>query len=89
MSDEIDLDKLKLSGQLLWITTPGQEEKGNTYHYYNRKKGQSNSNTGLYNCILFFRFISEKNKPELCKRVFCVVQTSNSNAAFFLSLIHI
>ena len=66
-----------LIGQLMWIFTPGKEEKSDTYTYYKRAKDQSTS-VGHYHQILFFSFCSETNTDqENC--LFCVIQSSTSN----------
>ena len=56
----ININIMLLIGQLMWIITPGKEEKPNTYTYYKRAKEQLTSG-GNYHRILFFCFCSETN----------------------------
>ena len=74
-------------GQLMWIFTPGKEEKSNTYTYYKRAKEQLNSG-GHYYTIIFFRFFSETNTDKE-NRLFCVIQSSTSNTVFFNIFINV
>ena len=66
-----------LIGQLVWIVTPGKEEKLNTYMYYKRAKEQSTS-VNYYHQIIFFRFCSETNTDQQ-NFLFCVIQSYKSN----------
>ena len=70
-----------LIGQLMWIFTPGMEEKSNTYTYYKRAKEQSTSG-GHYHQIIFFIFCSETNTDQ-ANCLFCFIQSSTSNTVFF------
>ena len=75
-----------LIGQLMWIVTPGKEEKSNTYTYYKRVKEKSTSG-GNYHLIIFFLFCSETNiDQENC--LFGVIQSSTSNNIFFNGFIN-
>ena len=76
-----------LIGQLIWIVTPGKEEKSNTYTYYERAKEKLTSG-GHYHQILFFRFCSETNTGQE-NRLFGVIQSSKSNnvSLIYLSML--
>ena len=77
----ITINLMLLVVQLIWIVTPGKEEKSNTYTYYKRAKEQSTPG-GHYHQILFFRFCNETNiDRENC--LFCVIQSSTSNNVSF------
>ena len=69
-----------LIGQLMWIVTPGKEEKLDTYTYYKRAKKQSTSG-GHSHQIIFFSFFSETNTDQE-NHLFCVIQSSTSNNVF-------
>ena len=68
---DINLNRMLLIGQLMWIVTPGKDENSSTYSYYKRSQAKNTSGC-LYNRILFFRFVSEKNSSQN-NRLFCVV----------------
>ena len=72
---------MMLIGQLMWIVTPGKEEKPNTYTYYKRAKEQSTSG-GHYHRIIFVIFCSETNIDQE-NRLFCVTQSSTLHNVIF------
>mmetsp|Transcript_22253 Transcript_22253/g.27288 ORF Transcript_22253/g.27288 Transcript_22253/m.27288 type:complete len:441 (+) Transcript_22253:151-1473(+) len=78
----INLNRILLIGQLMWIVTPGIDQSSSTYSYY--KRSQAKNTTGCsYNRILFFRFVSETNSSQN-NRLFCVVhQKMQKNNVFF------
>ena len=51
----ININRMMLIIQLVWIVTPRKEEKPNTHIYYKLAKEQSTSG-GHYYRIIFFRF---------------------------------
>ena len=71
---------------MMWIVTPGKEEKLNTYTYYKRAKGQANSG-GHYRRIILFWFFSETNTDQ-ANCLFCVIQRSTSNNVLFNRLLN-
>lgn len=78
----VNVNRMLLTGQLMWIVTPGKDESSSTYSYY--KRSQAKNTTGcLYNRILFFRFVSEKSSSQN-NRLFCVVHLNmKKNHVFF------
>ena len=70
-----------LYGQLMWISTPGIEEKQQKVQWY-KKNSKTNASSCSYNRMLFFRFVSEKQTDQL-NRIFCVMQNSTTNQHFF------
>ena len=58
-----------LIDQLMWIVTPGKEDKSNTYTFYKRAKEQSTSD-GHYNRIIFFFFVLKQTHT---KKIVCFV----------------
>ncbi len=70
----VNVNRMLLIGQLMWIVTPGKDENSSTYSYY--KRAQAKNTSGCqYNRILFFRFCSETNSKQN-NRLFCVVHTN-------------
>ena len=52
----VNVDRMLLIGQLMWIVTPGKDENFSTYSYY--KRAQAKNTSGCqYNRILFFSFL--------------------------------
>jgi hypothetical protein len=78
----VNVNRMLLIGQLMWIVTPGKDENSSTYSYY--KRAQAKNTSGCqYNRILFFRFCSETNSNQN-NRLFCVVHTNTKkNHQFF------
>ena len=52
----VNVNRMLLIGQLMWIVTPGKDENSSTYSYY--KRAQAKNTSGCqYNRILFFPFL--------------------------------
>lgn len=78
----INVNRMLMIGQLMWIVTPGKDESSSTYSYYKRSQAKNTSGC-LYNRILFFRFVSESNSSQN-NRLFCVVHLNmKKNHHFF------